>query len=50
MEKIVLITGAARGLGLTLTKECLNRGYIVLALARNEVRYLKSFVNQIRAG
>lgn len=41
MEKIALITGAARGLGLCLTKECLKRGYTVIALARTESEEIK---------
>lgn len=42
--KTVLITGAGRGLGLSLAKECLIRGYTVLAMARRENDELKELV------
>jgi NAD(P)-dependent dehydrogenase (short-subunit alcohol dehydrogenase family) len=46
MEKVALITGAARGLGLYLTKECLNRGYKVLAMARETHSNLQQLKDQ----
>jgi NAD(P)-dependent dehydrogenase (short-subunit alcohol dehydrogenase family) len=41
MEKTALITGAGRGLGYYLAKECIKRGYTVFAMVRNESEILK---------
>ena len=43
MEKIVIITGASKGLGFGLAKEYHNNGYRVISIARSKVEKLYSF-------
>ena len=43
MEKIVIITGASKGLGFGLAKEYHNNGYRVISIARSKIEKLYSF-------
>ena len=47
-KKTVLITGASKGLGLELCKEMLDRGYSVIAMARNITTELSALKGDIK--
>lgn len=49
MNKLVIVTGASRGLGLAICRQLLQQGYKVLALARTQSTELSALVEQYGA-
>ncbi|MFT7400115.1 MAG: 3-oxoacyl-[acyl-carrier protein] reductase, partial [Rheinheimera aquimaris] len=50
MNKLVIVTGASRGLGLAICRQLLQQGYTVLALARTLSSDLNALTEQYDSG